>query len=77
MLMLLDVIDDQARAVIDKAYAHVEELLVAKRECVNKVAALLLEKEVISHMDMVEILGPRPFASPMSFEELSNDPQNV
>lgn len=36
-------------------------LLESKRGDVEKVAQKLLEKEVLSRQDMVDLLGPRPF----------------
>lgn len=34
-----------------------------------QVALLLLEKEVLDKNDMVELLGPRPFAEKSTYEE--------
>ena len=54
-----DLIDSEVRKLIKQAYDVVWELLSEKREELDKVAELLLEKEVISHEDMTELLGPR------------------
>ena len=34
-----------------------------------KVAERLLEKEILSRDDMIELLGPRPFAEKSTYEE--------
>ena len=44
-----------------QAYQRTLDLLTEKRESVEKVAQLLLEKEVLSRQDMGELLGDRPF----------------
>jgi hypothetical protein len=37
---------------------------------VEKVAKRLLDKEVLNRSDMLELLGPRPFAEKHTYEEL-------
>jgi len=44
-----------------QAYERTTELLTRKAADVEKVARLLLDKEVLSRDNMVELLGPRPF----------------
>ena len=43
------------------AHARTKDLLTAHREDVEKVAQLLLQREVIIREDMIELLGKRPF----------------
>ena len=48
------------------------ELLRNKRDELDKVAELLLEKEVIGHEDMLSLVGARPAGSPeMSYAALA------
>lgn len=54
-------IDDEVRSMAMEAHRRTTELLTEKKEQVEKVAKLLLEKEVISREDMVRLLGERPF----------------
>lgn len=54
-----DEIDTEVRRLIQVAYDSVMELLTERRAEMDKVAELLLEKEVISHEDMTELLGER------------------
>ncbi|GJE85743.1 ATP-dependent metallopeptidase Hfl [Phanerochaete sordida] len=56
-------LDDEVRKMITAAHRRTTELLTQHREDVEKVAQLLLEKEVIIREDMVRLLGKRPFAN--------------
>uniref|UniRef100_A0A8C3WZE9 AFG3 like matrix AAA peptidase subunit 2 n=1 Tax=Catagonus wagneri TaxID=51154 RepID=A0A8C3WZE9_9CETA len=62
-------IDDEVRILINNAYKRTVALLTEKKADVEKVALLLLEKEVLDKNDMVELLGPRPFAEKSTYEE--------
>ena len=55
------IIDEEVRKIIEKAYISTKELLVAKREEVEKLAKALLEKEVLHKSDVEELIGKRPF----------------
>ncbi|KAF9921598.1 AAA ATPase afg3 [Linnemannia zychae] len=55
------IIDSQARALIGKAFRKTMDLLTEKRADVEKVAQLLMEKEVLNRADMERLLGQRPF----------------
>ena len=54
-------VDEEVRSLVDEAYKRTEQILLEKREGFEKVAQLLLEKEVINQEQVREILGPRPF----------------
>lgn len=54
-------IDDEVRGMAMEAHRRTTELLTEKKEQVEAVAKLLLEKEVISREDMTRLLGERPF----------------
>ncbi|KAJ3380058.1 AAA ATPase afg3 [Entophlyctis sp. JEL0112] len=54
-------IDDEVRKLVAYAYDRTTALLNEKREQVEAVAQRLLEKEVLSRDDMIELLGERPF----------------
>ncbi|XP_034869760.1 AFG3-like protein 2 isoform X2 [Mirounga leonina] len=62
-------IDDEVRILINDAHKRTVALLTEKKADVEKVALLLLEKEVLDKNDMVELLGPRPFAEKSTYEE--------
>ncbi|XP_032875298.1 AFG3-like protein 2 isoform X3 [Amblyraja radiata] len=67
--MTAQLIDEEVRSLINSAYERTLKLLTEKREEIEKVAQRLLEKEVIDKADMIELLGPRPFAEKSTYEE--------
>uniref|UniRef100_A0A8C2WAS9 AAA+ ATPase domain-containing protein n=1 Tax=Cyclopterus lumpus TaxID=8103 RepID=A0A8C2WAS9_CYCLU len=62
-------IDQEVRLLIDSAFQRTLQLVTNKKEMVEKVAKLLLEKEILDKADMVELLGTRPFQEKSSYEE--------
>ncbi|KAM4608131.1 mitochondrial inner membrane m-AAA protease component AFG3L1-like [Discoglossus pictus] len=64
-----ELIDEEARSLINSAYERTMELLTRCKEQVEKVGKRLLEKEVLEKSDMIELLGPRPFPEKSSYEE--------
>ncbi|XP_042336744.1 AFG3-like protein 1 isoform X2 [Sceloporus undulatus] len=64
-----ELIDEEVRALITTAHQKTQALLTRCRDQVEKVGKRLLEKEVLEKADMVELLGPRPFAEKSTYEE--------
>uniref|UniRef100_A0A674NB07 AFG3-like AAA ATPase 1 n=1 Tax=Takifugu rubripes TaxID=31033 RepID=A0A674NB07_TAKRU len=64
-----ELIDEEVRELVDRAYGKTMQLIEEKRDLVEKVGTRLLEKEVLDKMDMVELLGPRPFEEKSTYEE--------
>jgi AFG3 family protein len=62
-------IDEEVRKMVAEAYRRTKELLLEKRDCVERVAQRLLDKEVLSREDMIELLGKRPFPMRAQYEE--------
>jgi len=54
-----DTIDAEVRALSQKAYASTLALLKEKREMLDAVAELLIEKEVIGHEELTRLCGER------------------
>ncbi|KAF8938308.1 peptidase family M41-domain-containing protein [Dissophora ornata] len=54
-------IDNQVRSLIGQAFRKTTDLLTERRGDVEKVARLLMEKEVLNRSDMERLLGKRPF----------------
>ncbi|ORX33815.1 peptidase family M41-domain-containing protein [Kockovaella imperatae] len=54
-------LDKAVHNMVREAHRRTTELLTEKKEAVEKVAQLLLKKEVITREDMRRTLGPRPF----------------
>ena len=52
-------IDAEVKKLIESAHKKAEEILTANREGFEKLAALLLEKEVVFSEDLEAIFGPR------------------
>jgi AFG3 family protein len=61
--------DEEAKTIVDEAYKRTVELLREHKNDVEKVAKLLLEKETITHDDVHDIVGPRPFKGDSQYEE--------
>jgi len=57
-------IDEQVRRLINQAYQRTFQLLQEKREMLEKMSSLLLDKEVVHHDDLKAILGDRPWDQP-------------
>lgn len=62
-------IDEQAREVINNAYERTFDLLTRHKKDVEKIALRLLEKEVLDREDMIDLLGRRPFKEKSTYEE--------
>ncbi|KAH9944123.1 ATP-dependent metallopeptidase Hfl [Epithele typhae] len=58
-----EMLDEQVRKMIVTAHQRTTDLLTKHKMDVEKVAKLLLDKEVITREDMIALLGPRPFAN--------------
>ncbi|EDV96695.1 AFG3-like protein 2 [Drosophila grimshawi] len=63
------IIDSEVRDIIKCAHTATTELLVKHKEEVRLVAERLLQNEVLSRDDMIELLGPRPFKDKSTYEE--------
>lgn len=64
-----EAMDDEARAIVDAAYERTLELMREKKEDVEKVAKLLIDKETITHDDMIDLIGERPFKGDDQYQE--------
>lgn len=56
-----ELIDQEVRALIQKAYDITKALLTKKKEDLEKVAKALLEKEILFKADLENLIGRRPF----------------
>ncbi len=57
-------IDEEAKKMVDIAYAKTKQILSVNKEKLTVLAEKLLEKEVIFKEDLEEIFGKRPFDKP-------------
>jgi cell division protease FtsH len=51
-------IDDEVKRIIDQTYQKAKELLVSKKDKLEELARLLLEKEVVEEAELKKILQP-------------------
>ncbi|KIO30843.1 hypothetical protein M407DRAFT_242069 [Tulasnella calospora MUT 4182] len=56
-----EMLDAEVRKMITDAYERTRQLLTDKKGDVERVAQRLLQKEVLTREDMIELLGKRPF----------------
>lgn len=56
-----ELIDSEARLIIEEAQQSTRNLLLEKRHLLEEVAHALLKKEIIFKADLEQILGPRPW----------------
>jgi len=68
-----ELIDAEAKELIEKQYERALSVLSSKKECHTKLAELLLEKEVIFSEDLENIFGKRPWEKPMLVGDSKKD----
>jgi cell division protease FtsH len=64
-------IDQEVRALIDKAYQRTLNLLKDKRHQLETIAKALLEREILFKSDLEDLIGKRPYeeeAAPVALE---------
>ena len=62
-------IDEEVKDIVDKCYQNTKELLESKRDLIEQLAERLLEKEVVTLPDIIEILGERPWPMKENLKE--------
>jgi ATP-dependent Zn protease len=53
------IIDEEVTHIINECYKDAKQLLLEKKELLEKMAAILLEQEVINYEEIKTILGPK------------------
>jgi AFG3 family protein len=61
--------DEEAKRLVDVAYKRTLALLQSKKNEIDNLAEMLLEKETITHDDIVMAIGNRPFTPDPMYEE--------
>lgn len=72
-----ELIDDEVRNLVKKVYEITKQLLIDKRDGLDKLANKLLEKEILFQSDLEEILGKRPFDHRTTYDEFVNGEPNL
>ena len=67
-----ELIDIEVRKLINEVYVRTMQLLIDKRDGLEKLAEKLLEKEILFQADLEEILGKRPFDNRTTYDEFVN-----
>ncbi len=62
-------IDEEARSIVDAAYHRTLDLIRDRKTEVEQVALRLLDRETITHDDIVDLVGPRPFVGDAQYNE--------
>ena len=62
-------IDHEVKKLVDQAYKRTRDLLLEKREELDKLAQELLKREILYQSDLVEMIGERPFDKPTAYQE--------
>ncbi|SFC04741.1 cell division protease FtsH [Flexibacter flexilis DSM 6793] len=65
-------IDEEVRAIIQKAYERTKGLLLEKRSELEVIAQELLKKEIIFQTDLERLIGKRPFAHQTTYQAYTN-----
>lgn len=69
-----ELIDSEVREYIASSYERTKQMLIERRDDLERVAKELLEKEIIFKTDLVALLGPRPFDKLDVYDEyMAND----
>jgi AFG3 family protein len=67
-----EMIDHEVRLLIGEVYDRTKQLLIDKRDGLEKLAQKLIEKEILFQADLEEILGKRPFDNRTTYDEFVN-----
>ena len=62
-------VDEEVRKMIEDAMERTLAVLTERKELTEQLAKVLLEKEVLEREDIVEVLGPRPWAERTSYDD--------
>merc|ERR1719192_1672760 len=62
-------IDEEAHKMIKSAMDRTLQVIIDHKDEVKRVAERLLKQEVLGRDDMIELLGPRPFAEKHTYEQ--------
>lgn len=69
-----EVIDREVRAIVESAYKRAKSILTENKDKLEKLANLLLEREVIFREDLEDIFGKRPWDTKEEHKSLPEAP---
>lgn len=62
-------IDREARSIVDEQYDRVKTLLLEKKSLMHELADRLTDKETLVYSDLLDVLGERPFGIKDQFKQ--------
>ena len=66
-------IDSEVKRIVDNAYDRTKNLLIEKKGQLEKIAKMLLKKEILFQNDLEELIGKRPFEDGQANEKEVDD----
>ena len=66
-------IDLEVKRIVENAYERTKNLLINKKEQLEKVAKKLLEKEILFQNDIEILIGKRPFKNPTNYQSFTRE----
>ena len=66
-------IDFEVKRIVENAYERTKNLLINKKEQLEKVAKKLLEKEILFQNDIEILIGKRPFKNPTNYQSFTRE----
>jgi cell division protease FtsH len=66
-------IDSEVKRIVDNAYDRTKNLLIEKKGQLEKIAKMLLKKEILFQNDLEELIGKRPFEDGKANEKEVDD----
>ncbi|MDE0471142.1 MAG: ATP-dependent zinc metalloprotease FtsH [Ekhidna sp.] len=67
-----ELIDQEVKALIDKAYSRTKRLLLSKKKELEILAQELLKREIIFQSDLEGLIGKRPFKNLTTYQNFTN-----
>ena len=64
-------IDLEVKRIVENAYERTKNLLINKKEQLEKIAKKLLEKEILFQNDIEILIGKRPFKNPTNYQSFT------
>ena len=66
-------IDLEVKRIVENAYERTKNLLINKKEQLEKIAKKLLEKEILFQNDIEILIGKRPFKNPTNYQSFTRE----
>ncbi|OMJ81577.1 hypothetical protein SteCoe_4008 [Stentor coeruleus] len=71
-----DILESEVRRIINDSLERTKIILTEKKDLLIKLAERLIEKEMVVHKDLVEILGQRPFEQSDEYKKFISEQES-